>query len=1001
MCILNALGPSRELGLLGNHLCPPRRNGTPSQIHETCRSRRVPGQALLNAVVDNSEAMYLSLSVESRDQVRKETRGLRDAWDSAWDKHTALLKGLESSLMAWSGFQDSCGRVAEWLVDMNQVIGSDVELRPNLAEKQLQLQNIRALSQDVISHQAVVSKLQTKKQELKDSSVAGPVDGLVSDYEALCSRTKANIALCEKRVSEHEAYQQNLERFLDWVNTLKSTVDGPEDQGDMEAVKAKMAAYALVLESEPEACTKLEHLRSALESRVLPGTCPSGHPALQEQFEAARAQWEALLGGCEEGHAQCQDTLERWDRATRTLDELEQWLAAAACPLPGHPAAGHRPGQAPAAGHPQGDRPTFLVLLHGLVVDSPLHFVLGQRTVLESVPSSALAVTTQFIPGDASISPCAQARILSSTVTCPLTVVKLLYSSRIFSPPFCAWPPDYSRKVEQDVLAKEGDFSALSKNAQAAVPADTVLAPHLDKLRSKYHLLRNMIKEAVSKWEKLAKQHEAFDALLAELEEWLKKPEEELEEIVDAKADLASTQAQKNKLEVHRTSFSPSLRHRLAFGEKLSTSFSDYRLSQFNVSRENLSDRLAQRSSSMDELVESGERLYSHTAPDGRETIRQQLRHVRGRWQNLVERSGAALSELDQRLQQLSGLSQSQDQLRQWIEDVRTALDSCAQPRATLQEKKAQLQTHKVVHQDILSHQPAIDSMCERAQNLAATAGKDSLGDHVQSTKSAFQELCTRSQASGPVSFVYLCSFSQRFEDTTGEKKAIQGRLELLTELVEKSKEGESLLEEVREQSRVVSERSSPQGQALLAKELQGLQELLGKTLTSLQEARRNLENTLQQWAAYEGHLATLTHWLTDTEAELRVPQVPATLADKEALAARGKDLRNKITEKQKSVDSFIDEAHCLLQLSGVELVRAQMSQCNARYQSLVASIKDLASRWEGMEKDQREYEKALASCNAWLNEAEQSLGQIQSDSAAPEDKLTRLEVGLVSDSLL
>ncbi|KAH9375401.1 hypothetical protein HPB48_010747 [Haemaphysalis longicornis] len=48
------------------------------------------------------------------------------------------------------------------------------------------------------------------------------------------------------------------------------------------------------------------------------------------------------------------------------------------------------------------------------------------------------------------------------------------------------------------------------------------------------------------------------------------------------------------------------------------------------------------------------------------------------------------------------------------------------------------------------------------------------------------------------------------------------------------------------------------------------------------------------------------------------------------------------------------------------------------------------------MEKDQREYEKALASCNAWLNEAEQSLGQIQSDSAAPEDKLTRLETLIV-----
>ncbi|KAL1429843.1 hypothetical protein MTO96_015704 [Rhipicephalus appendiculatus] len=845
------------------------------------------GQALLNAVVDNGESMYLSLSVESRDQVRKETRGLRDAWDSAWDKHTCPGEGTR---VLSHGLD--CGRVASWLADLNTLIGSDVELKPNLSEKQLQLQNIRALSQDVMSHQAVVSKLQTKSQELKETSMAGQVDGLVSDYEALCTRTKANIAQCEKRVSEHEAYQHSLERFLDWVSTLKATVDGPEEQGDMEAVKAKMAAYALVLESEPEACAKLEHLRDALESRVLPGTCPSGHEALQEQYAAARAQWEALLDACEEGHSHAKETLDRWDEATKTLDELEQWLAS-------------------------------------------------QRARCQDIPLQATAEAKRQ-------------------------------------------QLDTLKKVEQDVVAKEGDFSVLSKNAQAA-PTDTMLTPQLDKLRSKYHLLRNTIKlslqqRPVAKWEKLAKQHEAFDKLLAELEEWLKQPEKELDEIVDAKADLASTQDQKNKLE-------------------------------------NLSDRLAQRSSSMDELVESGERLYSHTAPDGRETIRQQLRHVKGRWQTLVERSTEALAELDQRLQQLSGLSQSQDQLRQWIEDVKTALDSCSQPRATLQEKKAQLQTHKVVHQDILSHQPAIDSMCERAQNLSATAaGKDTLGDHVQSTKAAFQELCTRSQGlTGQLTSAvedhqklvdkvvafqdWIQSFQdqlQEHKDTTGEKKAIQGRLEQLTELTEKSKEGEVLLTEVREQSQVVSARSSPQGQALLSRELQGLQELLGKTLTSLQEARRNLENTLQQWGAYESHLASLTQWLSDTEAELRAPQMPATLADKEALSARGKELRNKIAEKQKSVDSFIDEAHCLLQLSGVELVRAQMSQCNARYQSLVATIKDLAARWEGMEKDQREYEKAVASCNAWLDEAEQTLSQIQTDKAAPEEKLTRLETLIV-----
>lgn len=117
----------------------------------------------------------------------------------------------------------------------------------------------------------------------------------------------------------------------------------------------------LLLESEQEARTKLEHLEEALQKRVLPGTCPSGHGALQEQLAGARAQWEALLEQCRSGHDQASELLARWSRATDTLDEMERWLAAQKArsqdlPLQASAAAKRRQHEALKAGLAYGPR---------------------------------------------------------------------------------------------------------------------------------------------------------------------------------------------------------------------------------------------------------------------------------------------------------------------------------------------------------------------------------------------------------------------------------------------------------------------------------------------------------------------------------------------------------------------------------------------------------------------------------------------------------------------
>lgn len=60
----------------------------------------------LSAVTDAGEIIYLSLSMEGRDQIRSEMRSLRDSWDEKWEKVNTAYKNLESALMAWGTFEE-------------------------------------------------------------------------------------------------------------------------------------------------------------------------------------------------------------------------------------------------------------------------------------------------------------------------------------------------------------------------------------------------------------------------------------------------------------------------------------------------------------------------------------------------------------------------------------------------------------------------------------------------------------------------------------------------------------------------------------------------------------------------------------------------------------------------------------------------------------------------------------------------------------------------------
>ena len=96
------------------------------------------------------------------------------------------------------------------------------------------------------------------------------------------------------------------------------------------------------------------------------------------------------------------------------------------------------------------------------------------------------------------------------------------------------------------------------------------------------------------------------------------------------------------------------------------------------------------------QAVESGEKLYPHTASTGREAIRQEVRSLKQDWDALFDNVMSEQRHLEVSLVQWTSFQESSHQLEAWLSGMEAQLKGDLPLVATLEEKKAQLQTYRV-----------------------------------------------------------------------------------------------------------------------------------------------------------------------------------------------------------------------------------------------------------------------------------------------------------------
>uniref|UniRef100_A0A8D8Q2T6 Nesprin-1 n=1 Tax=Cacopsylla melanoneura TaxID=428564 RepID=A0A8D8Q2T6_9HEMI len=514
------------------------------------------------------------------------------------------------------------------------------------------------------------------------------------------------------------------------------------------------------------------------------------------------------------------------------------------------------------------------------------------------------------------------------------------------------------KSLEQEIINKANEVKALQEKSLGAKPH---VVDKLSKAVTRYHNLKTNAKEAILKYEAFIKDHENFDEQYKSLVEWIDNMRAEKNANSDLKGDLADLQERQKKM--------------LKLG-----------------------DLKTRETGRLESVIELGEHIYTHTSPDGRDIIRQQLRNLRLSWDNLSEEIESSVNKLEQCLLKFTEFSVAQEQLTKWLKDVEKAIEMHTQLKSTLQEKQAQLQNHKLKHQEIIGNQAMIEAVCDKATQLLNQTQDTSLNEYPRSIKNLFQNIVAKSKDlqdnlesnvakhtglrdSCAQLRVWIQGEKEKLDkcdDMTGEKVELLQRLDACKTIKANVEPGKRKLEALKQLANQVGQSTTKKGNAIIKKDIDELEAAFNEHSEHINDITSKLDLVLAQWAEFGDKLDQLTQWFRTVEPIFKDEQLQASLEQKQAQLEKFAEQRVQIEAKEKDVDGFMDKSHCLLHQSGVDRIKPLISQISNRYQLLHVMSKEVINRWQGLVYDHKLYDDVYVKTDDWLTNLEKELDTLK-----------------------
>lgn len=239
--------------------------------------------------------------------------------------------------------------------------------------------------------------------------------------------------------------------------------------------------------------------------------------------------------------------------------------------------------------------------------------------------------------------------------------------------------------IRDTITGYEPEVDSFVDQATALFQSSGVerIRPLISQISCKYQQLHVQSKEVVSKCHGIVDDHRLYEEKFFETIAWITSLEDILETLLKSR-DQAETGT------------------------------------TTKIGVQNLMAEKEQASHRLGSLTSAGERLFPETASAGREKIRQDLKLLRLRWEELERRLSEQHKCQEQQLQRLSSYQDGIVQIGVWLDTMEkcVANDQSGLQAASLQEIRSHLLKQKTFLQDVLTHKRQVEGLKERARSL-------------------------------------------------------------------------------------------------------------------------------------------------------------------------------------------------------------------------------------------------------------------------------------------
>ena len=193
------------------------------------------------------------------------------------------------------------------------------------------------------------------------------------------------------------------------------------------------------------------------------------------------------------------------------------------------------------------------------------------------------------------------------------------------------------------------------------------------QINNRYQLLHVLSKDVCARWQGIVEEHQNFDEKVSETKKWLRDLEDTMERAIkEINVELKSDMLQ--SIVAEQETAPVKIHSMFAYAEQ----------------------------------------LYPDTSGQGRETIRQELKTLQQRWDNLLEKAEVLQKKLDSQLQSWSTYQESLSEANNWLNAMDTSIKLDHINWLSLQDCKSRLLKMKTAQQEVNSHKRFIESVNEK-----------------------------------------------------------------------------------------------------------------------------------------------------------------------------------------------------------------------------------------------------------------------------------------------